>query len=40
MAMVPHSLCAFDGTLLLTADKGNLMKALEDVKAQSIFNNS
>ena len=35
MAMVPRSLCAGDGTLLLTADKANLMKALEDVKAQS-----
>ena len=36
MAMVPRSLCAGDGTLLLTADKANLMKALEDVKAQSL----
>ena len=36
VAMVPHSLCAGDGTLLLTADKANLMKALEDVKAQSL----
>ena len=36
MAMVPRSLCAGDETLLLTADKANLMKALEDVKAQSL----
>ena len=36
MAMVPRSLCAGDGTLLLTADKANLMKALEDAIAQSL----
>ena len=36
MAMVPLSLSAGDGTLLLTTDKANLMKALEDVKAQSL----
>ena len=36
MAMVPRSLCAGDGTLLLTADKANLMKALEDVTFQSL----
>ena len=36
MAMVPRSLCAGDGSLLLTADKANLLKALEDVKAQSL----
>ena len=36
MAVVPRSLCAGDGTLLLTTDKANLMKALEDVKAQSL----
>ena len=36
MAMMPRSLCAGDGTLLLTADKANLIKALEDVKAQSL----
>ena len=34
--MVSHFLCASDGTLLLTADKANLMKELEDVKAQSL----
>ena len=36
MAMVPRSLSAGDGTLLLTVDKANLMKALEDVKAKSL----
>ena len=36
MPMVPRSLCARDGTLLLTADKANLMKALEDVTFQSL----
>ena len=36
MAMVPRSLCAGDGTLLLIADKATLMEALEDVKAQSL----
>ena len=36
MTMVPRSFCAVDGTLLLTADKANLMTALEDVKAQSL----
>ena len=34
--MVSHSLCAGDMTLLLTADNANLIKALEDVKAQSL----
>ena len=29
-------LCAGDGTLLVTADKANLMKALEDVTSQSL----
>ena len=36
MPMVPRSVCAGDGTLLLTADKANLMKALEDVTSQSL----
>ena len=36
MAMVHRSLCAGDVNLLLTADKSNLMKAFEDVKAQSL----
>ena len=36
MAMVPRSVCAGDGTLLLTADKATLMKALEDVTSQSL----
>ena len=36
MAMVPHSLCAGDGTLLLPTDKANLINALGDVKAQSL----
>ena len=36
MAMVPRSLSAGGRTLLLTADKANLMKALEDVQAQSL----
>ena len=36
MEIVPRSLCASDRTLLLTADKANLMKALEDVTSQSL----
>ena len=36
IVMVPRSLCAGDRTLLLTADKANLMKALEDVTSQSL----
>ena len=36
MAMVPRSLCAGVGTLLLTADKANLMKTFEDVTFQSL----
>ena len=36
MAIVPRSLCAGDGTLLLTVDKANLMKTLEDVTSQSL----
>ena len=36
MAMVPRSLYPGDGTLLCTADKANVIKALEDVQALSL----
>ena len=36
MAMVPCSLCAGDGTLLLTTDEADQMKVLKDVKDQSL----